>query len=41
MIGRAVAEDGEHGIDRHDAADKEGDGQQAEIGSDSGKQEPP
>ncbi|MGZ2503942.1 hypothetical protein ACVINI_004424 [Rhizobium beringeri] len=41
MVGRAIAEDGEHGIDRHDAADEKGDGQQAEIGGDGGKQEPP
>ncbi|EGE57244.1 hypothetical protein RHECNPAF_4460014 [Rhizobium etli CNPAF512] len=39
MGGRAVAEDGEHGIDRHDPADEEGDGQKTEISGDGGEQE--
>src|SRR4051794_36607266 len=38
---RAIAENGEHGIDRHDSADEESDGQKTEIGGSGGEEEAP
>jgi hypothetical protein len=39
VLGRAVADHGEHRVDRYDATDEERDGEQAEIGQDDDDRE--